>query len=112
MSAPSATIRRACAIACSGSMNFPPSEKESGVTLRMPMTSGRRSPSRRASGREGTTFCAVDAVVWVVMAVALRRQGRECQATLRSAVGDLEGQLVSVLDPAHHELFGWQEEYQ
>src|SRR3954469_19888993 len=112
MSAPSATIRQACAIEWCGSMNFPPSEKESGVTLRMPMTSGRPSPSRRASGREGATFCAVDAVPCAVMAVALRRQGRKCQATLHSAIGDLEGKLIGVLDPTDHEFFGRQEAYQ
>jgi hypothetical protein len=30
-------------------MNFPPSENESGVTLRMPITSGRRAASSGAS---------------------------------------------------------------
>src|SRR6476646_1867157 len=40
MSAPSAIIRRACASARSGAMNWPPSENESGVTLRTPITAG------------------------------------------------------------------------
>src|SRR5258708_6263827 len=49
MSAPSATMRRACAIAASGSRKRPPSENESGVTLRTPITIGRPKPSNRAS---------------------------------------------------------------
>src|SRR5689334_2426625 len=40
MSAPSAIIRRAAASARSGSKNWPPSENESGVILRTPMTAG------------------------------------------------------------------------
>src|SRR3974390_3012264 len=40
MSAPSAIIRRACASARSRAMNWPPSENESGVTLRTPITAG------------------------------------------------------------------------
>ena len=46
-----AAMRRACAIATCGSTNCPPSENESGVTLRMPITSGRRSPSSRRARR-------------------------------------------------------------
>ncbi len=41
MSAPSAMSRRACARAASGPRNRPPSEKLSGVTLTIPITSGR-----------------------------------------------------------------------
>src|SRR5205823_136268 len=40
-SAPSATISRPRAMAASASSQRPPSEKESGVTFRTPMTSGR-----------------------------------------------------------------------
>ena len=40
MSAPSETILRACASARSGAVNWPPSEKESGVTFRTPITAG------------------------------------------------------------------------
>src|ERR1700756_1934472 len=40
MSAPSAISRLACASACSGARNCPPSEKESGVTFKTPMTAG------------------------------------------------------------------------
>ena len=40
-SAPAATSASPCATAASGSRNRPPSEKESGVTLTMPITAGR-----------------------------------------------------------------------
>src|SRR5574341_965241 len=45
MSAPSPISRRACATACSVLAWRPPSEKESGVTLTTPITSGRSSDS-------------------------------------------------------------------
>ena len=48
-------MRCGWAIAVAGSRKRPPSEKESGVTLRMPMTSGRRSASRPAS-QDGGEF--------------------------------------------------------
>ena len=41
MSAPAASIARPAAMAPAGSLKSPPSEKLSGVTLTMPMTSGR-----------------------------------------------------------------------
>ena len=51
MSAPSAIMRRACASARSGAMNCPPSEKESGVTFRTPITAGYgRDSSARSTG--------------------------------------------------------------
>ena len=44
-SAPSSTMANACATACAGSAYRPPSENESGVTFRMPITSVRsRTP--------------------------------------------------------------------
>ena len=43
-SAPSAARRQPCSTARSRLSNNPPSEKESGVTLRMPQTSGRPAP--------------------------------------------------------------------
>src|SRR5258706_10553467 len=49
MSAPSATIFRACASARSGAVNWPPSEKESGVTFRTPITAGYDRDSSAAS---------------------------------------------------------------
>ena len=45
MSAPSDASRRPCATASAGSRNRLPSEKLSGVTLTMPMTSGRSAIS-------------------------------------------------------------------
>ena len=51
MSAPSAIIRRACVSACSGAMNLPPSENESGVTFNTPITAGYgRDNSARNTG--------------------------------------------------------------
>src|SRR5215475_3560123 len=50
MSAPSATSRCACAIAAAGLIKRPPSENESGVTLRTPITIGRPRPSSRCNG--------------------------------------------------------------
>jgi len=41
ISAPASTIRTACSTAASTAMYRPPSEKESGVTFRMPITSVR-----------------------------------------------------------------------
>ena len=40
MSAPSAIMRLACASARSGARNLPPSENESGVIFRTPITAG------------------------------------------------------------------------
>ena len=51
MSAPAARSARPCAAASSAPGNRPPSEKLSGVTLTMPMTSGRASDSPAQSGR-------------------------------------------------------------
>src|SRR5215475_10581373 len=50
MSAPSAASRCACASAAAGSMKRPPSENESGVTLRTPITIGRPRASSRCNG--------------------------------------------------------------
>ena len=48
MAAPFAGQLLACATAASARRKSPPSEKESGVTLTMPMTSGRMSAPPRA----------------------------------------------------------------
>src|SRR4051794_40320504 len=48
-SAPSAAIARPWVTAASGSSQRPPSEKESGVTFRTPMTSGRDTVSQATS---------------------------------------------------------------
>src|SRR3954452_9423730 len=52
MSTPASIIARARASACSGAMNSPPSENESGVTLSTPITAGigRSSSLRSTSG--------------------------------------------------------------
>ena len=59
-SAPAAAISRARSAAARGSRKVPPSEKLSGVTLTMPITSGRareargsRVPSRQCVARSG-----------------------------------------------------------
>src|SRR5205085_3280873 len=83
ISAPSATIRRACSIARIGSRKRPPSEKESGVTLRTPITIGRPSPNRRASGWLASlpTLAGCEMVCRARLTkVPLRRAGEECQA--------------------------------
>src|SRR3954471_7376659 len=62
MSTPASIIARARASACSGAMNSPPSENESGVTLSTPMTAGigrsssvrsTSSPTEPAAGTDG-----------------------------------------------------------
>ena len=63
-----------------GSRNRPPSEKESGVTLRMPMTSGRPRPSRPAADRRpvfGRFSAGRGRAPW---RPALRMAGKGCQA--------------------------------
>ena len=54
MSAPSSRMRRACRSAASGVLCSPPSEKESGVTFRIPMMRGRFSISKRRSAQRQT----------------------------------------------------------
>ena len=51
MSAPSATMSKACAIAASASAHRPPSENESSVTFSTPMTSVRAGASWPAISR-------------------------------------------------------------
>src|SRR5450631_2725511 len=117
MSAPCAAIAAAWATALAGSMKRPPSEKESGVTLRMPMTSGRPSASNAESASR-TGFCAGSAAASKVraspMAVALRWKARGCQeASLRGRAGlfiaDLELQLLGVFDPVADHFLGRQQ---
>src|SRR5262249_23331706 len=109
-SAPSAIIRRAWSMAAAGSRKRPPSEKESGVTLSTPITIGRPSASRRASGSGDFFSSRAEPATGrtSVMAVALRRSREGCQAPTARGLGlsirDFLGQLPGVLDPAHHEL--------
>src|ERR1700757_287364 len=80
MSAPSSTSRRACATAAVGSRKRPPSENESGVILRTPITSGRplaRSPvsalpvgaAPETDGAPCVTFAAVVLAAMVLAAM-------------------------------------------
>src|SRR5450759_3545847 len=123
ISAPCWDIMPAWATALAGSMKRPPSEKESGVTLRMPMTSGRpRESSAESASRAG--FCAGPAAASKVraspMAVALRgRRGAvkkpffhfspHCGGEVNSFVADLELQLLSVFDPVADHFLGRQQ---
>ena len=73
-----------------GSRKRPPSENESGVTLRMPITSGRPGPSSRASGPNAPSAArGLWETDWraKLMAVALRRPGQRCQAPQSRAWG-------------------------
>src|SRR6185437_999541 len=106
ISAPCLAISPAWATAVAGSMNLPPSEKESGVTLRMPMTSGRPSASKAESAsRAGFgAGLAASRVRASPMAVDLRGRQRAVKHASVPAgtclfVGDLELQFLGVLDP-------------
>src|SRR6516165_8375425 len=69
-------------MAAAGSRKWPPSEKESGVTLSTPITIGRPSASRRASGSGDFFSSRAEPATGrtSVMAVALRRSREGCQA--------------------------------
>src|SRR6478609_5314742 len=102
-------MTRAWAMALPGSTNSPPSEKESGVTLRMPMTKGRPRANSALSPR-GADFGAVLALSAAIAAmacgcaVAAGCQARAGRAKCRS-VADLERQRLGLADPARHGLF-------
>src|SRR5271154_1797658 len=72
MVAPSATMRAACATAKSTAAYLPPSENESGVTFRTPMTTGRERSMMRFRQRH----CII--VVWA-------SQGRDWEGFFRTA---------------------------
>src|SRR3990170_1624446 len=108
MSAPSAAICRACAIATLGSMNWPPSENESGVTLSTPMTNGL--PFASSAGRFcGAVVSAAGAFMRVACAVC--RKPSSSQNYLRS-VGYFERQGLGVVDPARNLLLRGQNPHQ
>src|SRR6185312_13580612 len=111
MSAPWRAMTAAWATALSGSRNSPPSEKESGVTLRMPMTSGRPS-ERRAESVAAGDFSAAGAgrprLRALLIPVALRGRAGAVKQPRAASVGDLERQQSGVLDPAFDDLFRWQ----
>src|SRR6476660_611879 len=111
MSAPCATIRLAWSRAAAGSRKRPPSEKESGVTLSTPITTGRPSASRPPSQSGGLACSRAEPATerTSVMAVALRRAHERCQAPRRLLalpIGDFLGESLGMLDPAGHELLG------
>src|SRR5580698_3077333 len=116
MSAPSAAMRRACAMARSGSRKRPPSENESGVMLRIPITRGRP----RASSPASQDGCAARLASLLeqpasIMVVALRRGPRRvkrCRRLRALPVGDLGSQLLGLLDPARDELLGRKKAHQ
>src|SRR5713226_8313684 len=117
-------------MAFDGSMNRPPSENESGVTLRIPMISGRPSASRPASGlgacflsRAGPAFGreAIMLSLCAGRAIGVKRPtpsapscpGRQSARSQHAryltrvcrSVRDLLRQLAGVLDPAGDKLF-------
>src|SRR5829696_771756 len=98
--APSSSIVSACTTAASTPKNSPPSEKESGVTLRMPIRIGSRPVTRlptlafsRAVGRRPIPLIQVVVVPAVTAGVRNRTVGRHL----------VHGVL---LDEAHQEVLG------
>src|SRR3954467_8461941 len=116
ISAPSSIICLACLKASSGSMNWPPSEKESGGIWRTPMMRGRflassrpRMLGRRAPGAPigspiGPSSPGESVAPVIVMAGRFARGGPYCQALDRNdgrgSVGDLELQSLGLVYPA------------
>src|SRR4249920_2558284 len=111
ISAPCLAISAAWAMALAGSRNWPPSEKESGVTLRMPITNGRPSEYSAESAFAadfGAVPGAFSRVRTLPMPVALRgRRGAVKQP--RRLIGDLERQKLGVLDPAFDDFLRRQQ---
>src|SRR5690242_9073023 len=115
MSAPCSTIARPCATAASRSPYKPPSENESGVTLRMPTTRGRSSVSGRplqsstvanrsaadiigcASGQAAQGAHVLTVVAQLVDGVADVRQRRVCRILAEA--------LAHLRRPAARQLF-------
>src|SRR5581483_10201849 len=103
-------------MALSGSKNRPPSENESGVTLSTPITMGRPRDNRRSSKSawvpawaRSSEGAAVERRGSVMASLcAAQRDGVKRSARRRSglAIGDLQRQLLGVLDPACHEAYG------
>src|SRR4051794_2893298 len=124
MSAPSSIIFRACWSATAGAMNWPPSEKESGVMLSTPMMIGRflaiSKPSTlgmRPAGAptappNGPELSGVSACPVLTMATRFARRARRSQAPdegrQRRSVGDFQHQPLGLLDPALDGAVGGQ----
>src|SRR3981189_1865781 len=115
MSAPSAIMRRAWAMALAGSRNWPPAENEAGVRWRTPRTRGWRSPKSRAS-QEGRVspgrYTDPGSLTVTMRSLCARGHAVSSHPEGRPSVGDLERQLLGVLDPAHHRLLGWHQPHQ
>src|SRR3569833_3723528 len=112
MSAPSSIIARACAMVMAGSKNRPPSENESGVTLRIPMTSGvRPRPSKAASGSRACCTGPVMGLTVVMGWLCARAPAavKDGPRRRKRSVFDLERQLAGVLAPARDGALGGQE---
>src|SRR6185436_7105106 len=121
MSAPFSISCLACCSATVGSRNWPPSEKESGVTLRIPMMMGRffarsrpsmfgRRPAKPPFGPPMGPIPSGEFVppVIVISSRFARGTGR-CQALARRSVGDLEYQPFGLVDPALDGAVGGQD---
>src|SRR6185437_1954417 len=119
MSAPCAAMSRACAMAIAGFTNWPPSENESGVTLRMPMTSGRPCASNAESWR-GAAQRAPSAEEAIGAAIpmradlrgpgnAVKRAWAASRGQQETSICNLERQLPGVVDPAHDVLLRRQQ---
>src|ERR1043166_5326446 len=133
MSAPSAIMRSAWASAFAGSTKRPASANESGVKLRIPTPSGRRSASSRSSGwsvESATVDSDVVRRCTMLTIGALRRarervkrpNGRErtteapalrIMGPLRpGSIRYLQRQLLGVVDPAPHPAFRGKQPHQ
>src|SRR5919106_1503918 len=93
MPAPSPSISRACSIAAPGSSHSPPSEKESGVTLRTPMTTTRSRDNARCGNRTCICLPAVDE--------AHRLRARRLAASELSSHRRRHRLASGLSDPAH-----------
>src|SRR4029079_18248787 len=121
-SAPSPTRRRACAMAACGSRKRPPSEKESGVTLSTPMTSGRalaRSAANTSAPDAGPSAEVMRVSRRVAILWPLRGQWRRVKRRKPSAwrafapsVAHDGRQLLGDLDPARHRIHRRKELHQ
>src|ERR1700694_3204450 len=110
ISAPSETIRSACTSACCGSKNRPPSEKESGVTFKIPITNARFTVSSWRNGNGSRRAIGYKEPA-AIMAERFARSAPGCQDEVQcgglSLICDLEGQFLRLLDPAAHGLLRW-----
>src|ERR1035438_7377078 len=101
ISAPCATSSSACSTAFAGLKNFPPSEKESGVTLTTPMTSagrGKRNSNCRArksiGGIYDLRYTIYDSKIRSARkSYIVNRKCSDLRAEIRNRVGQSVGEL-------------------